>query len=129
MSIAAAVTPTAAQSAVQSSDPIEARRQRGLAIAAVTRIVRAKGREERWLVPSQTGRKTYTVNMVGASPTCDCGDLLKTGVWRVSFVDNSGRNVCNRGRDPSIALEGVSPHAHDPATCRQRLRRPLRTIR
>ena len=28
-------------------------------------------------------------------------------------------SVCNRGRDPLIGLDGASPHAHDPATCRQ----------
>ncbi len=86
-----AATSPAAPSPVQATDPIEARRQRGLAIAAVTRIVRAKGREERWLVPSQTGRKTYTVNMVGASPTCDCDDFGTRGqsckhVFAVEFV-------------------------------------------
>lgn len=70
---------TAALSVVQPSDPTETRRQRGLAIAAVTRIVRAKGLEERWLVPSQTGKKTYTVNMVGASPECDCDDFAQRG--------------------------------------------------
>jgi hypothetical protein len=69
----------AALAATQAVDPTEARRQRGLAIAAVTRIVRSKGREERWLVPSQTGRKTYTVNMVGAEPLCDCADFAERG--------------------------------------------------
>ena len=35
-------------------------------------------------------------------------------------MDNSRRDVCNRGRDPLIGLDGASPHAHDPATHRQR---------
>ncbi len=91
MSAIIAATSPAAPAPVQATDPIEARRQRGLTIAAVTRIVRAKGREERWLVPSQTGRKTYTVNMVGASPTCDCDDFGTRGqackhVFAVEFV-------------------------------------------
>lgn len=78
-------------SVVQPSDPTEARRQRGLAIAAVTRIVRAKGNEERWHVPSQTGRKTYTVNMVGSTPVCDCPDFGERGqpckhVFAVGFM-------------------------------------------
>jgi hypothetical protein len=44
-------------------------------------------------------------------------------------VDNSRRDVCNRGGDPPIGLDGASPHAHDPATHLHRLRRPLRSIR
>ena len=44
-------------------------------------------------------------------------------------MDNSLRNVCNRGRITPAGLDGVSAHAHDPATHRQRFRRPLRTIR
>ncbi len=57
------------------------------------------------------------------------GHFLKTLVRRVYSVDNSRRDVCNRGRDPLIGLDGASPHAHDPATHRQRFRRPLRSIR
>ena len=38
-------------------------------------------------------------------------------------MDNSGRDVCNRERDPLIGLDGAGPHAHDPATHRQRSRR------
>jgi type IV secretory pathway VirJ component len=30
-------------------------------------------------------------------------------------VDNSRREVCNRGHDPLIGLDGASSHAHDPA--------------
>jgi transposase len=57
------------------------------------------------------------------------GHFLKTVVRRVYSVDNTRRCVCNRGCEPSIGLDGVSPHAHDPATNRQRVRRPLRSIR
>ena len=56
-------------------------------------------------------------------------DFLKTGVYRAYPVDNSLRGVCNRGCEPLIVLDGASPHAHDPATYRQRVRRPLRSIR
>jgi transposase len=90
MSIADVVVPPTTTPA-PSSNPTEVRRQRGLAIAAVTRIIRAKGREERWIVPSQTGQKRYTVDLVGASPKCDCDDFAKRGepckhVFAVEFT-------------------------------------------
>ncbi len=68
-------TPVATHSS--KLDPTELRRQRGLAIAAVTRIVRAKGREERWIVPSQSGQDKYTVSLVASPATCDCEDFTK----------------------------------------------------
>jgi transposase len=55
--------------------------------------------------------------------------FLNDDVRKGLSVDNSRRDVCNRGRDSSIGLDGASPHAHDPATHRQRLRGPLRSIR
>ncbi len=94
--------------APQTSDPAEVRRQRGLAIAAVTKIVRAKGNEERWIVPSQTGQKKYTVSLVGASPTCDCPDFGERGsackhVYAVEFTKR-------RDADPaSIVTPDPSP--------------------
>ena len=42
-------------------------------------------------------------------------------------MDNFRRDVCNRWRDPLIDLNTASPHAHDPATHRRRLRGPLRS--
>jgi len=77
--------------APKAPDPAELRRQRGLAIAAVTKIVRAKGNEERWIVPSQTGQKKYTVNLVGKSPECDCADFTERGsackhIYAVEFT-------------------------------------------
>jgi hypothetical protein len=58
-----------------------------------------------------------------------CRDFIKTALELGSSVDNSRRGVCNRGRDPSIGFDGASRHAHRPPTHRQRLRRPLRSIR
>jgi hypothetical protein len=57
------------------------------------------------------------------------GDFLKKGFDPESSVDNSHRNVCNRGRFAPIGRDGASPHVHDPATHRQCLRRPVRPIR
>jgi transposase len=57
---------------VKTTDPDEARRQRGLAIAAVTRITRQK--DGLWLVPSQTGVGSYRVNPT--VPTCTCKDFV-----------------------------------------------------
>ena len=77
MSDAAVMLPFVAPAV--SADPVEARRQRGVAIASVTRITRAKGNEERRIVPSQTGRRNYTVDMTKDAPSCDCGDFAERG--------------------------------------------------
>lgn len=103
--------------AALASDPVEARRQRGLAIASVTRITRAKGQEERWIVPSQTGRRNYTVDMTGESPTCDCADFGERGgrckhVFAVEFF-----------KAPETAPEPLTR----PATPSERISIPLRT--
>jgi hypothetical protein len=50
---------------------MEAREQRGLAIAA-TKKLRRKG--DLWLVPSQTGGSTYIVDPTEATATCSCPD-------------------------------------------------------
>ena len=42
------------------------------------------------------------------------GHFLKTVFHQVLPVDNSRRDVCNRGCDPRIGLDGASLHAHDP---------------
>lgn len=59
--------------AAQSFDPTEARRQRGLAIAAVTKITPKYGH---WLVPSQTGNGHYRVYLDPPEfvPMCNCPD-------------------------------------------------------
>jgi hypothetical protein len=68
----------AAASAVQPSDPTEARRHRGLAIAAITRIVPKDGY---WLVPSQTGSGSYRVHLdpPPSVPQCTCRDYETRG--------------------------------------------------
>jgi transposase len=64
--------------AFQVPDPAEARRQRGLAIAAVTRIQRKK--EGFWTVPSQTGNGNYWVRIRdGETATCTCKDDEERG--------------------------------------------------
>ncbi len=91
---------------------------------------------------TRDGEKVYIATTVGggcclgAEPAATAGTddlkdghLLNDGVRRVLSVDNSRRDVCNRGRDPLIGLDGVSPHAHDPATPRHRFRGLLRSIR
>ena len=54
-------------------DPAESRRQRGMAIAAVSRIVQFH--DSLWDVPSQSGIGKYMVRMGGAAPTCSCEDF------------------------------------------------------
>jgi transposase len=94
-----------------SSDPTEVRRQRGLAIAAVTRVVRIKGCDDRWVVPSQTGQKKYTVNLLGASPACDCDDFVKRGlpckhIFAVEFT--KAREANSEPRDaPQVQVSVV----------------------
>jgi transposase len=61
-----------APAAAKATDPDEARRQRGLAIAAVTRITRQK--DGLWLVPSQTGVGSYRVDP--SAPACTCKDFV-----------------------------------------------------
>jgi len=73
------------------SEATEARRQRGLAIAAVCRITQKNGQ---WVVPSQTGNGAYRVNPDSTNPAvprCTCKDHEKTGqpckhVFAVEFV-------------------------------------------
>jgi transposase len=72
-------------------DPTEARRQRGLAIAAVCKIVQKNGQ---WVVPSQTGNGEYRVNLNPqnpAVPMCNCPDYIERGepckhVYAVRFT-------------------------------------------
>ena len=69
----------------------EARRQRGLAIAAICRITRKDGQ---WVVPSQKGQGTYRVCLDSpdnAAPSCTCKDFEERGqackhVFAVQFV-------------------------------------------
>jgi hypothetical protein len=50
---------------------VDEREQRGLVIAATIKL-RRKG--STWIVPSQVGHGTYTVNLKGEAPTCSCPD-------------------------------------------------------
>jgi transposase len=69
----------------------EARRQRGLAIAALCKITHKK---DEWIVPSQTGRGHYRVHLGpdgSDAPRCDCPDFEERGepckhVFAVQFV-------------------------------------------
>jgi SWIM zinc finger len=77
MSSAVILTFPVAASAVapKPTDPDESRRERGRAIAAVTRITQVHGQ---WVVPSQTGNGSYRVNLNPASPAipmCSCKDF------------------------------------------------------
>jgi transposase len=54
----------------------EARRQRGILIAAVAKLVQ-KGKA--WIVPSQSGNGKYTVVPDPQSPFCSCPDFESTG--------------------------------------------------
>src|SRR4051794_17445340 len=91
-----------------SSEAAELRRQRGLAIAAMCRIVRKR---EDCHVPSQTGNGTHTVRGMNRGPqTCTCPDFEKRGepckhIFAVRFVFD--RECEGNGRvtpDEAVAL-------------------------
>jgi hypothetical protein len=78
-------------------DATESRRQRGLAIAAVCKIIQKNGQ---WVVPSQTGNGSYRVNLNPANPCvpqCTCPDYETTGkpckhVYAVQYVIEREKN-------------------------------------
>lgn len=93
-------------------DPTEARRRRGLAIAAVTRIVPKDGY---WLVPSQTGSGSYQVYLDPTPPVphCTCKDYETRGepckhVYAVRFAI-----------DPETCPEPLTTAPHPDAVTRQ----------
>src|SRR3954454_21229654 len=55
---------------------VDARRQRGLEIAAVCPITRKDGA---WIVPSMSGNGRYTVKADPENPTCTCPDFETRG--------------------------------------------------
>ncbi len=78
-------------------DPTEARRQRGLAIAAVCRVTQKNGS---WSVPSQSGQGRYTVTLEPKTPEiprCTCKDFETRGepckhVYAVQYVIQREQN-------------------------------------
>ncbi len=71
------------------SDPTEAHHQRGLAIAALSRIEEKKS--GLWSVPSQSGGGHYWVRLDQEQPTCTCPDFEERSqpckhVFAVQFV-------------------------------------------
>jgi transposase len=75
-------------------DPVEARRERGRAIAALCKIKREK---KTYIVPSQTGNGAYRVKNIRADAQCDCPDFEERRkpckhVFAVLFVLNLYEN-------------------------------------
>ena len=67
---------------------IEARQQRGLVIAALSKITRKNGD---WVVPSLSGNGRYTVHLDPERPTCSCQDFETCGrkckhIFAVEYV-------------------------------------------
>jgi hypothetical protein len=67
---------------------MEARQQRGLEIAATSKIARKGGA---WLVPSQSGKGRYTVCLDPTEPHCSCPDHEEGGfkckhIFAVEYV-------------------------------------------
>jgi transposase len=114
-SMSANITPAAAK----AIDPTEARRQRGLAIAALCRI------EQRdnglWIVPSQSGKGArYWVKPDPVSPTCTCDDFEKRGkpckhIFAVEFTirrvtgDEDWEREIDKTEPLAVAKKAVAP--------------------
>lgn len=86
--MSAATLPAVIEATPKTSDPTELRRQRGLAIAAVSRIYKDSGR---WIVPAQSGNGRYHVKMDNGAPHCSCPDFEERGqpckhIFAVQFV-------------------------------------------
>src|SRR4051812_12834208 len=67
---------------------VDARRQRGMEIAATCPITRKGGA---WSVPSMSGNGRYTVNADASAPHCTCPDYETRGckckhIFAVEFV-------------------------------------------
>ena len=56
-----------------TTQQLSARESKALAIATHTKLVRKP--DNTWIVPSQSGPKTYTVNADPESPRCNCPDF------------------------------------------------------
>lgn len=70
-------------------NPIEARKQRGMAIAQTSRIT--KEENGNWKVPSQSGKGVYTVQSNGFGASCTCPDHEKRKckckhIWAVELI-------------------------------------------
>jgi transposase len=75
-------------SIAEAYDATEVRRQRGLAIAALSKIEKSG---TCWVVPAQSGRGRYFVDVDRESPRCSCPDFEERGqpckhVFAVQFV-------------------------------------------
>jgi transposase len=76
---------------------MDARQQRGLEIAARSRVVRQDA-VDTWSVPSQSGTGKYTVAMGGEVPRCTCPDYETRAMkckhaWAVEYVIEQERNA------------------------------------
>lgn len=81
---------------MSAAEAAEARKKRGLMIAALCRITK---KHDQWIVPSQTGNGAYRVNIDPKPfvPQCTCKDFEATGkpckhVYAVQYVIERERN-------------------------------------
>lgn len=112
----------------KTTDPDQARRERGQSIAAMTRV------EERkpglWVVPAQTGGGTYWVKMANNPPTCTCKDFEKRE--QACKHIHAVRAVIERQADPVRQVTIAVPDpalASDPLAIRKQMTAPRPTYR
>ena len=108
----------------------ELRRQRGLVIAGLC-YIRTDGGDNRYRVPSQTGKVQYLVSIdpkKGPDWQCDCNDFEKRGlpckhIYAVRFLierDNIKGKGKQKGENPvgiaiATAINATAPNAPTPA--------------
>ena len=95
----------------------EPRQQRGLMIAALSKITK---KNDDWIVPSQSGKGRYTVHLDPEKPTCTCPDHETRDckckhIFAVEYVIQRERN----GDGTTTVTEGVRVTAMKRTTYRQ----------
>jgi transposase len=111
------------------NDPDETRRQRGRAIAGISRIV--EKRPGLWTVPSQTGSGQHWVKMDQAQPSCTCKDFATRErackhVYAVrAFIEE--RDASAAGAEP-VSLP-IAERAPEPHVIRKKTTAPRSTYR
>jgi transposase/predicted nucleic acid-binding Zn finger protein len=100
-------------------DPTESRRQRGLAIAALCRIVYDSGM---WVVPAQSGRGRYFVNP--GQPRCSCPDFEERGkpckhVFAVRYVIEREKGIGDAVTETVMQTVSVTETVAKKPICRQ----------
>lgn len=83
----------------QNEQAKDARRLRGLEIAATSKLVEADGE---WIVPSQSGSRSYRVNL--DEQRCNCPDFEASGVSCWALCSIARRSIWTRASAATFAM-------------------------